>query len=63
MKPNPSECLNQVCPESDRWFRAGREANNHKASFIKRRLFFSFFRNSKPEGEAFYIQLCYKGMK
>jgi hypothetical protein len=50
MKANPFECLNQDCPEFELWL-------------IKRRLFFSFVWSSKPEGEAFYAQLCYKGMK
>jgi hypothetical protein len=53
----PYECRGQA------W--AGSEANIHKASFIERRLFFSFLQIASQSAKFpdFAVQLCYKGMR
>jgi hypothetical protein len=63
MKSKPSECKDRVYPDFNRRSKAGREANLYKASFIKRRLFFSFVQSPNALCPDIGLHLCYKGMQ
>jgi hypothetical protein len=59
----PSECREQAHPEIRRRAWTGSGAKIQKASFVERRLFFSFLQAASVKLPDFAVQLCYKGMQ